>query len=61
MPAVPEGKGIVALEQVAFGFVFILALPADHAKRQRRNDNAARKVVEIQRLSIAGLEDVFNC
>ena len=33
VPAVPRGKGIVALEYVAFGFVFFLRLPADRAAR----------------------------
>ena len=34
VPAVPGGKGIIALEYVAFGFVFFLR-PADRAARER--------------------------
>jgi|SRR5215469_17141210 len=34
VPAVPGGKGIVALEYVAFGFVFFLRLPADRAAKE---------------------------
>jgi len=45
VPAVPAGKGIVALEEMAFGLVFFLRLPADRAVGQRGSDNAARKIV----------------
>ena len=57
VPAVPGGKGIVALEYVAFGFVFFLGLPADRAARKRRRDHAPHKIIEVERLSVPCLED----
>ena len=33
MPAVPQGKGTIALENVALGFMFVFLFLADHARR----------------------------
>jgi hypothetical protein len=41
VPAVTQGKGTIALENVALGFMFVFLFLADHARRERWNDYPA--------------------
>src|SRR5215469_479642 len=50
VPAVPLGQGIVALEYVAFAFVFFLGLLANRAARKRRLNHSIHEIVHVQRL-----------
>jgi hypothetical protein len=52
VPAVPQGKGTIALENVGFMFVFLFL--ADHARRERWNDYPAHQIVEVTASAITG-------
>ena len=53
----PAGKGIIPLEEMPFGFVFRFCFLADRTAGKRWNDDAPHKIVEVEGLSISGLED----
>jgi hypothetical protein len=56
MPTVPVRKATVVFKLVPLGLMFFLLLPTDRAAGECRSKHAARKVVEIERLSVSRLD-----
>jgi len=52
----PEREMPIALKPVSFGLMFVLLFLANGATRERRNDDAAHTIVEVERLSVSGRE-----
>lgn len=57
----PAGQGIVALKFEAFRLVLVFWFSANFAAKERRLDDAVCEIVEVERITVPGLEDRQAC
>jgi len=60
VPAVPVGQGIIAFEKMPFGLVVLFGFPANSATGEPWHDDAPRKIIQVEGLSVSGFEDRAN-